>query len=295
MWSGWATRVFDDGRTGHSRPSGAGSATCRRTALFFPICEWPPTWRSVSAAAEAGRDRVGAAARHRGPDRPRTALPAPAVGRPAAAGGAGPGAGHRTRGGAARRAVLVARRRHARQRAPGGGPDPAGPGDHDRARHPRPGRGAVDGRPGGGAPGRPDRGRSPARAAVPVAARRRPGRLSSARPTCWPGTIEGDVVSHRPRAPGAAGPGRRAGWPGPTRRPSCWSDPNSSRCAAATPCRPAAGSPARVVDRAFFGHDAVLRVAAGAWPTTRSAAGPGHRAGGARARHGRPAHGARRR
>ena len=40
------------------RPSGAGSATCHRMGLFFPICEWPPTWASGSPRSRP-EDRSG--------------------------------------------------------------------------------------------------------------------------------------------------------------------------------------------------------------------------------------------
>ena len=113
--------------------------------------------RNVAFGLPRGPDRAAPgrrAARARRAVRLPPALPAPALGGPAAAGRAGPGPGHRARDRPPRRAVLLARRRlRASVRA-----DVLGvlrqaghdlhPGD------PRPGRGALHGRPGGrAAPG----------------------------------------------------------------------------------------------------------------------------------------------
>ena len=129
---------------------------------------------------------------------PGPPLPPPALGRPAAAGGPGPGAGRRAAGGPARRAVLLARRR------------PCGPrvradvrevlraaGTTARARHPRPGRGAVAGRPGGRHRGGPDR---PGRRRPQTSTRAPPTRswpASSARPTWSVGSFEATGGAHR--------------------------------------------------------------------------------------------------
>ena len=230
-------------------------------------------------------------ARRGRPDRARAALPAPAVGGTAAAGGPGPGPGHRTRGGPARRAVLVAGRRPAGQRAPGGGPHPAGPGDHHRAGHPRPGRGPVDGRPGGGAAGRAHRRRRPARGPVPLAARRRPGRVpgrgqpaARARSRAeWPAPpsgrlvlqdeVVGGLARRRPGRRGAgasrAARGRDRGRPcppaagsrpGSSTGPSSATTPSCGSCPRSWPTtsRSWSGSPARARPRP--GTDVLLTV-----------------------------------
>ncbi len=107
--------------------------------------------RRERALAGAGHGAVGGDGRAR-PDR--------AVRRPAATGGAGPGAGRPARGAAARRAPRRAGPEAARADAGRAQADPAGVRDHVRAGHPRPGRGAHAGRPGGGVqrgPGRAGR------------------------------------------------------------------------------------------------------------------------------------------
>ena len=153
-----------------------------------------------AAAAPIVREKVAARAAAGAARRARRPPAAPALGRPAAAGGAGPGAGHRARRAAARRAAVEPRREAARGSPGRDPPAPAGTRAHHRDGHARPGRGAGDGRPTGGhvgrrhpadrhparalrAPGQPLRGRlrradelpaRPARRARRVPERRRP-------------------------------------------------------------------------------------------------------------------------
>ena len=94
---------------------------------------------------EAGRG----AHRAHAPGGPGGAVPLPDVGRPAAAGRARPGARLRATGPPPRRAAVGARREDPDRPAQGDPVDPAPARDHDRLRHPRPGRGAVVVRPGG--------------------------------------------------------------------------------------------------------------------------------------------------
>ncbi len=106
---------------------------------------------------------------------PAPSLSPSALGRPATARRARPGAGDRPRDRAARRTVLLARCELARQRARRGPRRAAPRRHHHHPRDARPGRGAVDGRPGGGAA---PRGHRPARLAggdLPPPARPRPG------------------------------------------------------------------------------------------------------------------------
>ena len=124
------------------------------------------------------------------PGRPHRAggpVRAPALRRPAAAGRAGPGPGHRAPGAAAGRAAVRAGRQGPR---PAAGPDPADPargGHHHPVRHARPGRGA-----GHRGPGRRDARRA-SWSSSPRPPRSTPGRpprswpSSSASPTGWPG------------------------------------------------------------------------------------------------------------
>ena len=77
------------------------------------------------------------------PARQGRPLPVPAVGRPAAAGRAGPGARDRAPGAPARRAAVGPRREDPGRAAQGDPGDPAPARDHDRLRDPRPGGGAV--------------------------------------------------------------------------------------------------------------------------------------------------------
>ena len=100
----------------------------------------------VARAARAGRARSG-----------REALPAPALGRHAAARRPRELARDRAEGAAPRRAALRARREGARPAARGDPPHPARARDHDALRHPRPGGGALDLRPRRGDVGRQDR------------------------------------------------------------------------------------------------------------------------------------------
>ncbi len=95
-------------------------------------------------AEQAGRRAAG----YGRPGRAGQAVSASAVRRPAAARRAGPRAGHRAPSAAARRAAVGAGRQGP---APVARADPdaaAAPRHHYPVRHPRPGRGAVDGRPG---------------------------------------------------------------------------------------------------------------------------------------------------
>jgi iron(III) transport system ATP-binding protein len=84
-------------------------------------------------------DLVGLGAR-------RAARAAPALGRPAAAHGAGPRAGARSRAAAAGRALLQPGRRPARAPGAGGARHPEGQRHHGAVRHPRPARGLCAGR-----------------------------------------------------------------------------------------------------------------------------------------------------
>ena len=130
-----------------------------------------PGLRAVPAPVGAGQRRVPAAhrgggqgraaragpvgARHRaagGDGRPRAHRP---VRRPAPAGGARPRAGGPARRAPARRAPRRARPQAARADADRARRDPARLGDHVRARHPRPGRGAHARRPRGRVQRRP--------------------------------------------------------------------------------------------------------------------------------------------
>ena len=74
-------------------------------------------------------------------------LPVAALRRSAAAGGAGLGAGRRTDAAIARRAARSARQELAREHADGTARAAAAARRHNGLRHPRPGRGADDGRP----------------------------------------------------------------------------------------------------------------------------------------------------
>ena len=129
----------------------------------------------------AGNVAFGAPARRRGsreclelvgPGGTGSGLPARAVRRRAPAGRAGPGAGRRPRGRAARRAVRRAGRGAAGGAARGGRRDPAGRRGERAARHPRPGGGAVARRRRRGDARRPGR-----------AGRVAGGRLRARRPT----------------------------------------------------------------------------------------------------------------
>ncbi len=108
--------------------------------------------RRAGGKAAAAPRRAARAGR---PLRSRRPHAAPALGRPAAARGAGAGARPSARGAAARRAV----RRPRRQGPPGAAAhhpgDPARAGDHHRLRHPRPGGGLRARRPAGRAELRP--------------------------------------------------------------------------------------------------------------------------------------------
>ena len=109
----------------------------------------------------------------------------PAVRRPAAAGGAGPGAGARPAGAAARRAAGRPGRQAAQAPAGRAQGHPAGGRHHVRLRHPRPGGGAHDVRPARGDARRPGRaGRAHRRRSTRSRARRT-SPASSGRPTCW--------------------------------------------------------------------------------------------------------------
>ena len=110
--------------------------------------------------------------------------PAPALGRPAAAGRARARARQPAPRPAARRAA-----RRARPQAPRGDADraqahPAGGRDHVHLRDPRPGGGAHDERPDRGLQPRPDRAGRRARPRSTSSPRRGSWRASSARPTC---------------------------------------------------------------------------------------------------------------
>ena len=127
--------------------------------------------------AGKSKDEIGEPRRRGGQDpRPR-AVPRPqaqgAVRRPAPAGGHGPGDRPLAAGVPHGRAAVEPRRQ-----AAGADPHPdrlaaAAPGHHHRLRHPRPGRGHDDGRPGGGAQGRPA-----------PAGRQPPRRCTTGPPTC---------------------------------------------------------------------------------------------------------------
>ena len=134
------------------------------------------------------------------PDAPagrRQAQAGPALRRPAAAGRARPRARQPARGAAARRAA-----RRARPEAPPGDAalpqEPAaGPRDHVRLRHARPGRGADDERPPGRLQPRPDRAARRSRRGLRAAADRVRGRLRRR------------LERARARRPALRGPARR--------------------------------------------------------------------------------------
>ena len=140
--------------------------------------------------AEA-RSRAGRRHRPGAPRRDGQAQARPAVRRPAAAGGTGPGAGQPAEGAAPRRAAGGARPQAAPGDADRAEGDPAAGGHHLRVRHPRPGGGAHHVRPdrgderGQAAPGRPVRGH--------LRASQLPGSSpsSSARPTSSRGRWSG--------------------------------------------------------------------------------------------------------
>ena len=125
-----------------------------RQNVGFPLKVRGPGRRRDQAP---GR-RVAGAGRTRRPGGP---LSASGLRRTAAAGGAGAGAGAVAGGAAARRTALGARRAGAHAAARRDPAHPAGGQDHRPLRHPRPGGGDGDRRPGGGdeqGPDRPDRG-----------------------------------------------------------------------------------------------------------------------------------------
>ncbi|CAA9230321.1 MAG: Ferric iron ABC transporter, ATP-binding protein, partial [uncultured Blastococcus sp.] len=191
----------------------------------------------VAAAAAERRWQGARAARPGGSGRrPGGPVPAPALRRPAAAGGARPGPRARAVAGAARRAVLLPGRRPARGDPRGGLPGPHRIWRHHRPGDPRPGRGALDGRPGRGAPWRAARTAHRSAHALPAARGprrrrlrrrgRRPGRRAPRRPRALPprrAAVRADRRGRRRRgagpraaAPGAAPavgarPGRRGG------------------------------------------------------------------------------------
>ncbi len=147
--------------TDRGRRAGAGGRERIGAAAGAPHRVPVPGLRAVSAPhggaerrlrddAPAEGDRRGAggiAARPDPPETPRGRLPPHAVGRRAAAGGAGPRARLPPPRGAAGRAVLEPRRL-APRRAPGGDdPHPQGRRRHRADGHPRPGGGAGHGRP----------------------------------------------------------------------------------------------------------------------------------------------------
>ena len=153
----------------------------QNVAFGLEMRKLPPRRHRAPRRGGAG---AGAARRLRRPPA------APALGRPAAARGAGPRARHPARRAAARRAALQPRR----QAAPGGaGRDPraAAPArPHHRHGHPRPGRGADHGRPAGGH----ERGLgAPGRHASATSTSGRPtasSRASSAAPPSSPAAVE---------------------------------------------------------------------------------------------------------
>ena len=113
----------------------------------------------------AAAERTQARRRDAGAGRPRRVrrpLPAPAVGRPAAARGAGPSAGHPAADPAARRAAQQPRRQAARGDADRTAPDPAHRRHHDHPGDARSGRGDGAQRPAGGDEPRPRRADRPA-------------------------------------------------------------------------------------------------------------------------------------
>ena len=281
-------------RRGHHRarrPRGrrrrsAGAARARRVGYvpqegaLFPHLDVAAQRRL--RAARASQRRGGAGSREvldlvELPPSVADALPARALGRPAAAGGAGPGAGARARPRAARRAVLLARRRAARGHRPRRRPGAAGERRHGRAGHPRPGRGALAGRPGRGDVGGP----------VP------PGRAAGRRSTCarrrprWPASSATRRCSPAPRPDGAAtcALGRRPARAAPIGG-RCCSRSAPSRCSVVAEARATAWPPT-CSRSSYFGHDATLRARVRDGDTVVHRARPGRRR--ARPGHGRAA------
>ena len=166
-----------------SRPNSAGSATSPRRE---PVPA--PHGRGEHRLRPAARRRAGTgrrAARARRPGRLGDALPPPALRRPAAARRAGARARDRARGGAAGRAVRLAGRAACAPsvRDGGRGGSCATSATTDAARDPRPGRGAVDRRPrGGAARGRGSPSAPPRRSCTPARSTAS-WRASSATPT----------------------------------------------------------------------------------------------------------------
>ena len=150
------------------------------------------------------RTKVGELLEHHQPARQGRPLPVPALGRPAAARRAGPGARDRAPGPPARRAAVGARREDPGRAAQGDPLDPAPARDHDGLRDPRPGGGAVAVRPGRRHERGPDR----------ADRHRRPTSTTSRRRRSWPrssGRSTSSAGRSSSRAPaGCRSPARRS-------------------------------------------------------------------------------------
>ena len=212
-----ATSASSARRPSTCRPTGAASTPSSRTMRSSPTstcATTSPTARWCKGVPQARAPRRGRGdAGARPPRRLRRPQAVAALGRPAPAGGARAGAGQPPARPAPRRAA-----RRARPQAPRGdagrAQGAAVPARHHlRLRHPRPGRGAVDGRPGGGLQRRPDRpGRHAAGDLRPAAdpLRRRLRRLGQRAAAGARGPL-------RRRAAGRACGRRRCASPAPTR------------------------------------------------------------------------------
>ena len=137
----------------------------------------------------------------------------PAVGRPAAAGRAGPRDRERARGAAARRAARRARPEAAPGDAARAQADPARGRHHLRLRHPRPGGGADDERPPGRVQPGPDRAARHARSRCTSGRPASSSPASSASPTCSSATAGGSRSARRRSGCSADGEQPPAGRP----------------------------------------------------------------------------------
>ncbi len=290
------------GRGGARRHDARERARQRRTREAGDRIR-PPGGRPVPPSQRRGQRRLRAAppraprsgrvgpagdGRHR---RAGQAPPPRALGRRAAARGAGEGAGAQAARAAAGRAVLLAGRQPAGTRPRGGPPAAARAGSHDRARDPRPGGGALAGGLGRGAAGRADRAARGSERALRGARGPRAGEL--------PGSGEPDRRRdrgrHRPHGAGHAAaarrPGRRHG-----RRDAGDGAPRAARGASprrgrrrriadCPPTASAVGGPVagllegRVEECRYYGHDALLRIRPEDPRVTRAAGPSARRAG----------------
>ena len=168
---------------------------------------------SRASARPSAQAKAKAAARHGQARRLWRAPPGAALRRPAPARGAGARAGQRARGAAARRAARRARPQAARADAGRAEGAAAAARHHLRLRHPRPGRGAVDGRPRRRVQRRPDRAGRHRRPRSTSGRARASSPTSSAPPTCCRPTFASAPWRRAPSwtQPAAGEDRRRAG------------------------------------------------------------------------------------